>query len=248
MIDSKLIFDLGAHHGLDTKRYLAEGFKVVALEANPDAAAKMRSQFFTVTGPQHGQAWCSISGLTLVERALHSLDRSTVRLYPSESPEGETHSLFPHRVKQPGIPFKVRTITLGALLSQCGVPWYMKVDIEGSDVVAIRQLHEWAKPQVWIIEGRNQPHIYTDKPLPPYLSVELDWEHPEEAVEMFSLLGYMNYSSFALINQWNPSGPVTVMPNEVTYSMTLMEAIGVWAQDGGYKGWWFDLHARHRDA
>lgn len=214
--DSKLIFDLGAHHGRDTRRYLAEGFKVIAVEANPDCIPHLSK----LPGD-----------LQVVKRALHSKPGEYVKLYTSNSPEGETHSLFPSRVKQcDDVAIEVNSCTLAELLKLYGVPWYMKVDIEGSDVVAIRQLHEW--------KGAK----------PPYLSVELDWEHPEEAIEMFSLLGYMGYTSFTLINQWNPAGPTTVMPNTLTYGCTLMEAIGNWAEDGGYKGWWFDLHARHKDA
>jgi FkbM family methyltransferase len=241
LIDRKLVFDLGAHHGLDTRRYLAEGFKVVALEANPDCIEAIDKALAFQREDYSGR-------LQLVERALHSLDRSTVKLYPSESPKGETHSLFPHRVKQcDGVPYEVKTVTLGALLSEYGVPWYMKIDIEGSDVVAIRQLHEWQQGMP-AFGGKYPGVTLKGGAVPPYLSVELDWEHPEEAIEMFSLLGYMGYTSFSLVQQWDPAnGPTTVMPNEVTYSCTLMQAISIWASDGSYKGWWFDLHARHKD-
>ena len=33
-----LIYDVGAHLGEDSQHYLAKGFKVVAVEANPDLA------------------------------------------------------------------------------------------------------------------------------------------------------------------------------------------------------------------
>jgi hypothetical protein len=36
-----LVFDLGAHLGADTSYYLARGFRVLALEANPDLARRL---------------------------------------------------------------------------------------------------------------------------------------------------------------------------------------------------------------
>jgi hypothetical protein len=40
-----LIMDVGMHDGTDTAFYLAKGFKVVAVEANPDLVAAGRARF-----------------------------------------------------------------------------------------------------------------------------------------------------------------------------------------------------------
>jgi FkbM family methyltransferase len=42
-----LIYDVGAHLGEDSQHYLAKGFKVVAIEANPELAARLRQRFTT---------------------------------------------------------------------------------------------------------------------------------------------------------------------------------------------------------
>ena len=43
--NSQLIFDLGANEGEDTAFYLAKGFNVVAVEANPDIVDRLRIRF-----------------------------------------------------------------------------------------------------------------------------------------------------------------------------------------------------------
>ena len=40
-----LIFDIGAHSGQDTRYYLKKGFRVVAVEADPELCAALRRDF-----------------------------------------------------------------------------------------------------------------------------------------------------------------------------------------------------------
>ena len=42
-----LIYDVGAHQGEDTDFYLRKGFRVVAVEADPVLAARLRENFAT---------------------------------------------------------------------------------------------------------------------------------------------------------------------------------------------------------
>ena len=44
-MDTKLIFDIGMHHGLDTEFYLLKGFRVVAVEANPLLVRNAQERF-----------------------------------------------------------------------------------------------------------------------------------------------------------------------------------------------------------
>ena len=39
-----LIYDVGMHEGKDTEFYLRKGFRVVAIEANPELADKVRNR------------------------------------------------------------------------------------------------------------------------------------------------------------------------------------------------------------
>ncbi len=42
---SELVFDIGMHNGDDTAYYLARGYRVVAVEANPSMCATARERF-----------------------------------------------------------------------------------------------------------------------------------------------------------------------------------------------------------
>ncbi len=139
-VAADLIFDLGMHRGADTEFYLAKGFRVVALEANPafciDAGARFAAEIAA------GQ-------LTIVPRALwHEADRS-IPFYLNEakddwsSVERDWAGKGGHALQQ----IEVRTTTLAALMAQHGVPHYLKIDIEGMDLPCLEQL----------LQGRDRP-------------------------------------------------------------------------------------------
>lgn len=229
MTSKRLFLDVGAHKGNDTAFYLDKGWKVVAVEAHYELAKECAQRFHLQIGD------CRV-----VNRAI-SPDGKPTKLYTSsKGVHGETHSTYPHRTKRPeGVPMHVEGTTVGYLLKTHGVPDYMKVDIEGADVVAIRQLHEWYTLQC-------QAHSRAPKSvIPPYLSVELCPEHPEEALEIFSHLAYMGYDRFALIQQhWDQ----TVDVDSLVYGLDLPAVAADWFgmdRRGIPKDVWYDLHALH---
>lgn len=226
-----LMFDLGAHKGLDTGYYLDQGFKVIAVEAHPKIVAKLTvDNTFPMIADQ----------LVVVSAAITPDGNSTPFYESSKGIDGETHSTFPHRVKGcESAPFEVAGTTLAQLFVTYGVPEYLKIDIEGADVIAIRQLHTFQT---------NTTKLFGAAKMPAYLSVELDWEHPEEALEIFSHLAYMGYERFAMVQQhWD----VTVDYRKVKHSMCLADAVCDWTSRCGFvdtKDLWFDLHSKHKDA
>lgn len=221
----KLVFDLGAHHGLDTREYLRLGYHVIALEASPAEYDIMCEVLRHVPG----------AGTCVgINKAITPLGDDAL-LYTSRCPGGETHSIFPHRVRDmEAEPVKVKGCTLQELFAEYGVPYYLKVDIEGADILAIRQLHEWA--------SKGEARV-------PFLSVELDWDHPEEALEIFSHLGYMGYDHFDLVPQKYPDGkPRTAsFGAQRHYDCSLSQIASRWFTYGPPSpGQWYDLHARHK--
>ena len=53
-----LIYDVGMHNGADTAFYLAKGFRVVAVEANPELVqASTAAGCLTPTGPATARGW-----------------------------------------------------------------------------------------------------------------------------------------------------------------------------------------------
>ena len=74
-MDSHLIYDVGGHLGEDTDFYLKKGFKVVAIEANPVLAEKLRKRF---------QSNLSDGSLTLIDSAIAE-DTGEVDFYINQS-------------------------------------------------------------------------------------------------------------------------------------------------------------------
>lgn len=164
----RLIFDIGFHNGDDTAYYLSCGHDVVAIEANPVLAEDGRRRF-----PSEIES----GRLTLVNCGLWDQTGSKLAFFVNDTDSG--WSSFVSELGQRGGKYheiQIECTTAAALFEKYGVPWYLKVDIEGSDKIVVGALTK-----------RNAPQ---------YLSCEL--EHNSSALDRLSECGY---SRFKLINQ-----------------------------------------------
>ena len=164
----RLIYDVGFNNGDDSCYYLSRGFNVVAVEANAALVEEGKVRFASETASGR---------LTLVHAALWERSGETVNFFLNDSEHGQS-SLDAERGKRGGSyrEITVGTVTIGDLFAQYGVPWYLKIDIEGADEMVIRTLPRTGGA-------------------PKYLSFEVD--HGCPAVELLSPLGY---NAFKLIN------------------------------------------------
>ena len=142
------VFDLGMHNGDDTAYYLERGFRVVAVEANAELCEDCSDRFGRQIrdGDLHivNKAVAEDGGQA-VEFWISSLNTewSSVRRDPEVSGEA------PKRVI-------VETTTLRALISEFGLPHYIKCDLEGSDAIFCRQLaKEKRKPDFVSVEATS---------------------------------------------------------------------------------------------
>jgi FkbM family methyltransferase len=145
-----LIVDVGMHDGQDTAFYLAKGFDVVAVEANPQLVAAASVRF---AEEQRAGRLKIVSGAIASsptpQRLAVARDRT---IWSSLSPgfvarnEDEQGTDYTY-VDVPGIRFE-------DLLSEIGIPHYLKVDIEGLDMLCVRALrHFHEKPDFVSIES-----------------------------------------------------------------------------------------------
>jgi FkbM family methyltransferase len=167
-----LIFDLGAHVGDDTGFYLAKGFRVVAIEAHPDFVCQLRHRFANEI--KSGRL-CVINvaiaeNFGLAELLESQVDRqwSTIDSSIAQAKPGNFRPVL-----VPAIPFNV-------VLDHFGVPYYLKVDIEGSEKHVFQ-------------------HLHASNSLPRHVSYEAgsDW------AALASSLQQLGYSQFKLVNQAN---------------------------------------------
>jgi FkbM family methyltransferase len=177
-MNSHLIYDVGGHMGEDTDFYLRKGFKVVAIEANPVLAERLKDRFKTNL---------SDGSLVLIDAAIAE-NTGEVDFYVNQSlsvwgtirpawaernaaVEGSLSKLI-----------KVKATSFPEVLSKHGVPYYLKIDIEGADLLCLEGLIE--KP---------------DKPK--FVSIESEkrsWHALLHEFEMFNKLGY---SRFKIVDQ-----------------------------------------------
>lgn len=136
-----LIFDIGMHIGEDTEFYLKKGFRVVALDANAalcDAAEKKFSSYV-----DDGR-------LTIVNRCI-SEQRGKVPFYINEqlSEWSSANKQIGER-KFGAREVEVESVSTTELFEEFGVPYYMKVDIEGFDELPIVSLRECSHLPVYV--------------------------------------------------------------------------------------------------
>lgn len=127
----RTIFDIGMYDGADTAYYLESGYRVVAVEANPELVDSASERF---------RAHVASGRLTCVNAAI-SPGGQPVELTISGGDLGSS-SLFADRVagKRPVGAIQVPGVTVVDLFERFGVPYYLKVDIEGADGLCITPL------------------------------------------------------------------------------------------------------------
>src|SRR5262249_48378305 len=123
-MDEGLVFDIGFHNGNDTAHYLARGFRVVAVEANPALVAAGEARFADAI--ESGR-------LTLLGVGI-SREPGEQDFFVNQG-NSEWSSFLPS-FGQRGTSFttiRVPTATFASLMAAHGVPFYAKIDVEGAD-------------------------------------------------------------------------------------------------------------------
>ncbi len=233
-----LIYDIGAHKGDDAGFYLAKGFRVISVEAHPIHAAIVRERF---------SAEIAEGRLVLIDKGIHT-SAGVLTFYAHEHDDWSTFIKSDRFTPGTYRTFPVEVIRFEDLLHQFGVPYYLKVDIEGLDFAVLAHLPEM-------------------NVLPRYVSFEYG-PGLEECLEVLARTGY---DRFKFIEQMGKNRhPLPNPPLEgryVNYKFTGYmtgafgeEAMGDWMKlDALLKvveetpnshrgeGRWYDIHARHRD-
>jgi FkbM family methyltransferase len=177
-MQSDLIFDVGLHTGEDSAFYLKKGFRVIAVEADPGLCDAAMQRF----------AEAIDSGkMIVVNKALardvgpvtfyRNLDKS---VWGTLAPEwvDRNDRLFGTRIE----PITVEATTTSALIDEYGTPYYIKIDIEGLDMVGVEGLE-------------------TVQDRPRYVSIESDRDSLNAIRREFGTLTALGYDRFKIVNQ-----------------------------------------------
>lgn len=174
---SDLVYDVGMHLAHDTDFYLAKGFRVIAIEAAPDlvAAAEERFREAIVSGQ-----------LTIVHAAVTDTEGPvTLYINPTKSEWNTIRADWSQRNARLGAPsataVTVPGLTFPTIVATYGTPYYLKIDIEGADLLCI--------------EGLQPPE------LPKYVSIESNKVDFDGLLHEFDVLTKLGYQKFKVVAQ-----------------------------------------------
>lgn len=132
--DSRFIIDLGMNNGDDTAFYLAKGYNVVAVEANPKLVAAARTRFAKAIEAHR---------LTILENAICGTAGRVTFFVNEENDHWSSLDIgWAGRSDHTCRPVEVEAITLNDIFDRFGTPLYLKIDVEGVDQAVLDQLAE----------------------------------------------------------------------------------------------------------
>jgi len=167
MKSQRTAFDIGMYDGLDTKYFLELGLRVVAVEANPSLVESALIKYAPEIAS--GQFVCVNAAITP--------DGNPMDLVLCGADLGSS-TIFKERIGNlaPLSSIRVSGTTLANLIRDYGVPYYLKVDIEGADYLCIMTL--------------------TRNACPDYVSFELGEDFAELVMHLQSI-GYQKYRAIS---------------------------------------------------
>ena len=180
-----LVYDVGMHRGEDTEFYLKKGFRVVAFEADPDLARYCRERF---------KEYIANRQLTIIEGAIIDLDaaenkdRKKITFYKNDgmSVLGTVNANWAERnefLRSPSnAMIDVEVIDFTSAVEKHGIPHYMKIDIEGSDMICVNLLKKFSKR-------------------PDYISIESDKTSMAKILFEIDTLTELGYNRFKAVEQ-----------------------------------------------
>ncbi len=171
-----LIYDVGLHKGEDSEFYMKKGFRVIAFEADPDLAQSCREKL---------RNYIECGKLTIIEGAITDPQlivsgKEKITFYKNEKTSvwGTICEDWVERNKGLGSPvthpIEVDVIDFEEVIREHGIPYYLKIDIEGADLFCLEVLQNFQER-------------------PDYVSIEsgkISMKQISNEIRLFAQLGY----------------------------------------------------------
>lgn len=214
----RIIFDFGAHAGQDIDYYLANADTVVAVEANPKLAAIIENTHEEAL--QNDRLALLNKCLTVDHNAgkvpffIHRYDSGLSRFLPPTS-DSEDYEIL-----------EIEAISIDEVFKIYGMPYYLKIDLEGFDKKVIQHL----------LDSRIFPeYISFENPGKEMLVDFLD----KSSYASFNLVSFYNFTSFYGKKRDKTAGP---FGDEIKSPwLNSDNLLKVYEQ---MPNSWFDIHAR----
>lgn len=125
-----LVFDIGANDGADIEYYLRKGFDVVAIEGNPDLIPGLLHRFSDHVG---------LGRVRILNLAITETDVAEVEFHICAEDKlsglAKPEKFESRTVRVPGM-------RLSSLVEMFGLPYYIKVDVEGGEDKLLDELFQ----------------------------------------------------------------------------------------------------------
>lgn len=181
---ARTVFDIGMNNGDDSAHYLSKGYRVIAVEANPILVQRARERFQTEINS--GQMTIEAVGIATFAGKAKFWINEQKSVFSSLDRDRATRGTMPcHTVE-------VECVSLDALLKKYGLPYYLKLDVEGAERHCLKCLHSIG--------------------LPEYISVEA------ESFEYLLLLWQVGYRKFKIVDQMRHNSRFPNFANETVGS------------------------------
>jgi len=186
MISSKrIVFDVGAHKGEDSKYYLTRGYKVVAFECNPSNIEFLKKRFEKEIKSNDLvlETRALISGGSVDKKLKFFVDEISVwgTLNEDWVRRNEDWSRRNERLGSNPKSILVDTLDPKEIYNLYGIPYFIKIDIEGCDMDIVQSLK--------YLNYENRPK---------YLSLEssrTSWNALMKEFDLLKKLGYLNFQA-----------------------------------------------------
>jgi FkbM family methyltransferase len=152
--DIPLIMDIGMNNGRDSFFYLQKGFRVVAVEANPLLVEKNCQEL----------ADYITSGQLIIEPVGLGQHEGHFTFYLNldndhwSSFNKDWGTRYGTRYQE----MTIKCIQPQLLFQKYGMPYYLKIDIEGSDIDVVRALHDFSDRPRYISIEENQTYYFAE--------------------------------------------------------------------------------------
>lgn len=186
-LEPSLVFDIGLHLGEDTAFYLRKGYQVAAFEANPALVAHCRERFSKDIGDGRLTIHEGVLKANAAERSVPFYVNARNTVWGTAVTAWRDRNA--HAFAASSTAIQVRTVDLAAVIGQIGVPYFAKIDVEGSD----RE----------ILEGFAQFPVR-----PPFVSIESTMESLDALEDEIHLLKSLGYRRFKALQQRTIPGSV----------------------------------------
>jgi FkbM family methyltransferase len=192
-----LAFDVGMNLGHDTDFYLSQGFRVVAVEANPALAEAAEQRF--------GRA-IEAGMLEIVNAGIAEEDGvAEFWICDGKSEFSSFHRAIASRDGFSHHAVQIRTVRFASLMDRFGTPDVLKIDIEGNDRLCLEALSPAALPRFVSVESECTTADAAGS--------------AEEGLRTLTMLRDLGYRKFKLIDQLTFTSVATPSLNQLLDSL-----------------------------